>query len=147
MRSITSACSFGEIANEDSSQNPVKARLLLFVFSRPSQSEISQFPYASPSSSFCINSGPISSITSRKYQTHESRKASPKSISLFHFSFQNTSPLHWRTESAGSMIPCSKAVRDEIILNVEHGERLVCASSLLYTINRKAETSYTTAAP
>ena len=31
-RSITSTCSFGEINNEDSIQNPVKAGLLLLVF-------------------------------------------------------------------------------------------------------------------
>ena len=36
-----------QMAAEDSSQKPVKALLLLLVFSRPSQSEISRFPYRS----------------------------------------------------------------------------------------------------
>ena len=119
MRSITSVCSFGEIRKDDSIQKPVKARLLLFVFKLPSQSEISQLPYWSFSNSFCILSFPISSITCLKYHTQEVRNASRKSISLFQSSFQNLSPLHVRVESSGRIIPFSSAIREEIILNVE----------------------------
>ena len=54
----------------------VKDTELLFVFNRPSQSEISQVPYWSLSNSFCIKSSPISSMTCLKYHTQEVRKAS-----------------------------------------------------------------------
>ncbi len=37
-------------------------------------------------------------------------------------------PLHVRVESSGRIIPFSNAIREEIILNVEHGELLVSAS-------------------
>ena len=61
----------GDIFSDDSIQNPVSALLSLFVFKRPSQSEISRFPYCSLSSSACICCAPSSSIICLKYQTHE----------------------------------------------------------------------------
>src|SRR5699024_3181274 len=100
-----------------------------FVFNLPSQSEISQLPYLSLFNSFCIISFPISSITCRKYQTQDVRNASLKLISLFQSSFQKISPLHVLVEFSGSIIPFSKAISEEIILNVEHGGLLVSARS------------------
>ena len=61
----------GDIFSDDSIQNPVSALLSLFVFKRPSQSEISWFPYCSLFSSACICCAPSSSIICLKYQTHE----------------------------------------------------------------------------
>ena len=50
-------------------------------------------------------------------------------------------------ESSGSKIPFSRAIKEEIILNVEHGELLVNARSPLYIVYRLLEMSYTTAVP
>ena len=72
---------------------------------------------------------PISSITSRKYQTQEVRNASGKPMSRFQSAFQKVSPLHARVESCGSIPPVSRPIREERILKVEQGERRVCARS------------------
>ena len=132
---------------DDSIQKPVKARLLLFVFNCPSQSEISQLLYWRFSNSSCIISFPISSISCLKYHTQDVWNASLKSISLFQSSFQNTSPLHILVGSSGSRMPCSSAVRDDIILNVEQGDRLATASSSLYMVYCLLEASYMAAVP
>ena len=55
-------------------------------------------------------------------------------MSLFHASFQKLSPLQERTESLGSMKPFSRPIREEMILNVEQGERWRLASSGLKII-------------
>lgn len=42
-----------------------------------------------------------------------------------------SSPVHVCIELSGSMIPVSKAISEEMILNVEHGELCVWTSSWL----------------